>query len=86
MKTRVYPRDARVHTKLAQCDVLLRRIDSTDRGLIWSTVSPWLYQSRAVAKRRPETDTTRVILWVVSIRGLYWIYFNPISLFLSMIP
>ena len=31
-------------------------IDSTDRGLIWSTVSPWLYQSRAVAKRRPETD------------------------------
>ena len=30
-------------------------IDSTDRGLIPPTVSPWLYQSRAVAKRRLET-------------------------------
>ena len=54
-------------------------IDSTDRGLVWATVSPWLYQSRAVAKRRPETDAARVILWPIPIRGQYWIYFNPIS-------
>ena len=36
-----------------------RYIDSTDRGLIRPTVSPWLYQSRAVEKRRPETDTSQ---------------------------
>ena len=40
-------------------------------GLVWSNVSPWLYQSRAVAKHtRPETDTARVILWTSPIRGL----------------
>ena len=38
------------------------------------------------AKRRPETDAARVILWPISIRGLYLIYFNPISLIFSMIP
>ena len=32
---------------------------------VWSTVSPWLYQSRAVAQCRPETDTARVILWAL---------------------
>ena len=53
------------------CILFDKYIDSTDRGLIGSTVSPWLYQSRAVAKRRPETDTARVILWTLSIRGLY---------------
>ena len=63
---------------------ILIYIDSTDLGLRWPTVSPCQYQSRAVAKRRPDTDTGRVILWAISIRGLYWIYFNPISLNVSL--
>ena len=48
-------------------------IENTDRGLIWSAVSPRQYQSRAVAKCRPKTNTARLILWTISIRGLYWI-------------
>ena len=60
-------------------------IDSTDRDLIWSTVSAWLYQSRAGAKRRPETDTARLILWTISNRGLYWIYFTLILLKFAMV-
>ena len=59
-------------------------IDSTDRGLIWSTVSALLYQSRAGAKRSPETDAARLILWTILIRGLYWIYFILISLKFAM--
>ena len=46
-------------------------IDSTDRDLICDIVSPWLYQSRAGAQRRPETDTARVIQCLISNRGLY---------------
>ena len=54
-------------------------IYSTDRDLIWDIVSPWLYQSRAGAKRRLETDAARVIQCLISNRGLHWFYFTPFS-------
>ena len=44
-------------------------IYSTDRDLICDIVSPWLYQSRAGAQRRPETDAARVPLYDLFIDG-----------------
>ena len=49
-------------------------ISTTDRGLIWSNVSPWLYPSRAYATLRPLTGTARVIQWTISILGQYYLF------------
>ena len=38
----------------------LSYIDSIDQGLVWPTLSPWLYQSSAVAQRRPETGNIQL--------------------------
>ena len=59
----------------SQVDIgLAARVDTRPRtafsfGFVY--VSPWLYQSRAVTKHRPETDAARVILWTIPISDLY---------------
>ena len=39
-------------------------------------ISPWLYQSRAGAKRKPETDTARVISCIIPILGQYFTMYD----------